>query len=153
MAQQRKAIQTTETPRTTANGQPACKATNKDGALCRAFAVGEDGYCWGHDPKRREEAQAARSEGARTKNHLGRLRRLSARLTTNEDLMRFSSAVITDLFQGRVSDQVARAVLYGVSVQRALIESASIERNRAAQRKGAKQDQHEEDGAGLRLVS
>ena len=48
---------------------PRCKGTRGDGSACQAppHAIGAEGYCWAHDPAKREARRAARAKGGRGK--------------------------------------------------------------------------------------
>ena len=53
-----------------------CKATRRDGSPCRAPAVGEDGYCFMHSPRRQAELAGVRAAGGKAKSQTRRLDRL-----------------------------------------------------------------------------
>jgi len=46
-----------------------CRGTRRDGTPCQAppHAIGPDGYCWAHDPAKREARRAVRAKGGRHK--------------------------------------------------------------------------------------
>ena len=51
------------------DGTTRCRGTRKDGTPCQAppHAIGGDGYCWAHDPEKREARRAARAKGGQHK--------------------------------------------------------------------------------------
>lgn len=102
-----------------------CRATTKRGEPCRAVAV-ENGLCLAHDPKRRKEAQAARSKGAATKNKLVALEGRRRKLSTVPELVAYLSGVIQDTAAGELSVDVARTITYAVSVQMRLVEGSEL---------------------------
>ena len=105
----------------------SCQATTKHGAPCRAVAAA-DGYCIAHDPRRHNEAQAARAKGGTVKNQLRTLAGRRKRLSTAAELIAFTSGVIQDVLSGDVQPEVARVCLYGISIQRQLVEVGDLER-------------------------
>ncbi|MDO8674303.1 MAG: hypothetical protein Q7O66_23080 [Dehalococcoidia bacterium] len=50
-----------------------CTATRKDGKPCGAFAL-SSGLCYGHDPARQADREAARARGGRNSSTAARLR-------------------------------------------------------------------------------
>ena len=103
--------------------RPSCGAPVKRGGSCRAFAL-PNGRCWSHDPSRAAEHRAAYAKGARLKAINGR----RAKLDTAAGLIRFVSGVVQDCLEVKLSPDVARAVLYGCSIQRQLIETGDLAR-------------------------
>jgi hypothetical protein len=69
---------------------------------------------------------AARSRGATKANKLRALAGRRPKLDNARALTRFVSDVVKDTLSGRVLPDVARAVLYGCSIQRALIETGDL---------------------------
>jgi hypothetical protein len=109
----------------------ACAASRSDGAPCGAFALAS-GFCAVHDPDRRELAREARAKGARRANRLRSIRGKRAKLDTAVGLVRFTSGVIHDALEGELDKDLARVVLYGVSIQRQLVETGELEKRLAA---------------------
>jgi hypothetical protein len=111
--------------------KPKCRATTLRGAPCQAFAVA-DGFCISHDPARRDEARAARSKGAAVGNRLRAIVGRRDQLDSPAALVRFTSGVVQDVLGGVLTPDVARVALYGISIQRTLVESSDLERRLAA---------------------
>ena len=46
-----------------------CRGSRRDGTPCLAppHAIGADGYCWAHDPAKRDERREARAKGGRNR--------------------------------------------------------------------------------------
>ncbi len=107
--------------------QGGCQATTRAGTPCRAFSVGDTGYCLAHDPARQGQAQAARRKGAQRAGTLRTIRRKRARLDTPAALVRFTATLIQDTLEGVVEPDVARVCLYGLSIQRALLVTSDLE--------------------------
>src|SRR6188472_2003774 len=55
-----------------------CRGTRQDGTPCQAppHTIGANGYCWAHDPTRREERHAARVKGGQGKATAARAAKL-----------------------------------------------------------------------------
>ncbi len=55
-----------------------CTATRRDGSHCAAppSAIGENGFCWAHDPDKREARRAARAKGGRQRATSARAEKL-----------------------------------------------------------------------------
>ena len=105
----------------------ACQATTKSGAACRAFALPGRPFCLTHDPECREDATAARVKGAGVSNRLRSIEGRRRKLDSAPELVMFTSTVIQDLLSGSVTVDVGRAVLYGVSIQRSLLEASDLD--------------------------
>jgi len=114
-----------------AGGKRACLAETKQGGACRAFPL-DDGYCFIHSPNRTAEVRQARRKGAQAAGQ----RRVSEgrrkKLDSASDLIRFTAGVVQDVLSGAVGPDVARACLYGISIQRQLIEASDLERRLVA---------------------
>ncbi len=111
--------------------QARCQAITKSGGRCRAFALAS-GYCYGHDPAREAERQAARSKGGQMSGKLRLLRGKRAKLRTVAALVRFTEGVIQDVYHGQLEVEVARVTLYGLSIQRQMVELGELERRVSA---------------------
>jgi hypothetical protein len=77
-------------------------------------------------------AQAARSRGAVSSNKLRALEGRRAKLDTPAALVGFTGKLIQELLDGTTPVDVGRAVLYGIGIQRQLVESSELERRIAA---------------------
>ena len=120
------------TERRTAVGERAvCAALGKAGA-CRAFALPESAYCISHEPTRQESLRVSRAKGATTTNKLRSIEGRRRKLTTAPELVAFTSTVVQDVLSGTVPPDVARVVLYGVSIQKSLLETSELEKRLAA---------------------
>ena len=80
-----------------------------------------------HDPERAAAVAAARARGGTVAAKLRILQGKRERLDTPKALVRFVANVIQDALAGTVEPDVARVVLYGISIQRTLIESSGLE--------------------------
>jgi hypothetical protein len=106
--------------------RPACTGTRKDGSPCRAPALPDSALCWVHDPRQAEQAVRARTAGASKGGKVRALQSRRRKLDTPAALVRFVSEVVQDALAGTVPPDIAKAVLYGVSIQRQLIESSDV---------------------------
>jgi hypothetical protein len=107
--------------------QPICTAITKRGGPCRSFALPDRPTCLMHTPELRAQVEAARRRGGTVAMKLRVLQGKRERLDTPRALVRFVASVVQDTLAGTVQPDVARAVLYGVSLQRVLIEASSLE--------------------------
>ena len=73
-----------------------CKATNRKGEPCRAWA-GASGYCFMHDPGRRAQRQAACSKGGKLASKLRGLP--PAHVGSVADLLPLLASLIDDVLQ------------------------------------------------------
>ncbi len=111
--------------------QPTCGGVTKHGERCRSFApLGRD-YCLAHDPERAADVAAARSRGGTVATALRSLRGKRVKLDTAAGLVRFTAGVVQDTLGGQLEPDIARVVLYGVSIQKSLVETADHERRLA----------------------
>ena len=104
-----------------------CEATRNDGGPCRGRADPGSRFCIWHDPARAEFARTARSRGAVAAGKVRALQARRAKLDTPRALVRFVAGVVQDVLDGQVEVDAARAALYGVNVQRLLLEQSDIE--------------------------
>jgi hypothetical protein len=88
-------------------------------------------YCLAHDPERRDEVTAARSQGARKANSLRAFHGKRLKLDSASALLKFVSGLAQDTLSGVVEPDVSRAVAYAVSLQIKLVELADHERRLA----------------------
>lgn len=114
------------------DGLRLCEAQTLDGKPCRAPALRERPFCLAHDPERREDAQAARSAGAQRGNRLRSLRGRRSKLDSMSALVAFVAKVIYDAAEGELDYPIARTVLYGISIQRQLVEASDLDRRLTA---------------------
>jgi len=106
-------------------------AETKQGGVCRAFPL-DDGYCFVHSPNRTAEVRQARQKGARAAGQLRVIQGKRKKLETASELIAFTGGVVQDVLAGTVLPDVARAALYGVAIQRQLIEASDLERRLVA---------------------
>ena len=104
-----------------------CQATTKSGAACRAFALPGRPFCLTHDPERRADATAARVKGAGVSNRLRSIEGRRRKLDSAGELVTFTSTVIQDVLSGAVLPDVARVCLYGISIQKSLLEASDLD--------------------------
>lgn len=114
-------------PQGTASTPGGCPGTTKAGTPCRAPVQPESGFCLFHDPSRQGELAGIRAKGATTKNKLVALQGKRDRLDTVPALVAFTGRVIQDTLSGDVAPELARACLYGVAIQRQLLEASDLE--------------------------
>ena len=111
---------------------PSCTGTTKSGRPCRSFALPGRTLCVAHDPQYAAQADAARRKGGTTAMKLKVLQGRRQRLDSARSLGRFLGDVMLDLLAGRVEVDVARTLAYCCSVQRQMVETASLEARLAA---------------------
>jgi hypothetical protein len=107
--------------------RPVCEATRNDGLPCRAPALPGRPACWAHDPAQAEAAREARARGAAKSNVTRALRAKQPRYDSPRELVKFVGLILSGTLVGKIAPDVARVVLYGVSIQRQLLESSSLE--------------------------
>jgi hypothetical protein len=108
--------------------QSGCRAQTKLGRPCAAFALTGGGYCWNHDPERAGDVRQARAKGGAAASKLRALRGRRSKLDTVPALVAFTAGVIQDTLVGGLAPDVARVVLYGLSIQRQLVEAGDLDR-------------------------
>ena len=106
--------------------QPRCQGTKADGSPCRSFALPGGEYCIAHDPERAGQAKQARSKGGTNASKMKALKGKRSRLSTLPQLVKFTAEVIHDTLGGMLPVEVARAVLYGLSIQKDLVETGDL---------------------------
>jgi hypothetical protein len=108
--------------------QQPCTARTKRGEPCRAFALPRRPTCAVHDPQRAAAVQAARSRGGQVRA----LQRRRRKLDTPRALVQFTGMLIHDVLDGSRDIDVVRCALYGLSLQRQLLEASDLEQRLAA---------------------
>ena len=104
-----------------------CLATRTDGAACGA-PPGERGYCFFHDPSRREELLEACSKGGSRRTvpfAVGRPLEAS-------EARGIMASVLAALLQGALDPSTARAAAYIIQVERKVAEGEELEKRIAA---------------------
>ena len=114
-----------------ARAQPACQARTKRGIACQSFALPSSAYCFVHDPEQRVARATARAKGGAKASKLRAIKGRRSQLATASELVTFTAGVIHDVREGKLEPDTARVVLYGVSIQRRLVEIADLERRLA----------------------
>ena len=113
-------------------GGSGCRAQTKRGQPCAGFALTGGEHCLSHDPERAGALREARAKGGAAASKLRAIRGRRSRLDTVPALVGFTAGVIHDALEGRLTPDVARTVLYGLGLQRQLVESSDLERRIAA---------------------
>lgn len=111
-----------------------CKAITKAGAPCRAPASYSGEYCIAHDPDHQAEAAAARSAGGRNRAKPEPAEPIALR--TISDQIAAIEETIDRVRRGAEPVNVARLVLYGISLARPLVELEEIEKRLEALERG-----------------
>ena len=105
---------------------PGCQATRTDGEACRAHPS-ESGYCFFHDPERREALLSACSRGgSRRAVPLPIDRPLEA-----SEARGVLASVLGALLQGALDPSTARAAAYILQVERKIAEGEELEKRLA----------------------
>ena len=115
-----------------AGTQQACGARTNRGAACRSFALPGGQFCLSHDPDRQVAVRKARAKGGAAASKLRALEGKRAKLDTPSALMHFTGKLIQDMLDGTTPVDVGRAVLYGIIIQRRLVESGDLEQRLCA---------------------
>ena len=115
-----------------AGTQPRCEAVTQRGTPCRSFALAGRPWCMAHDPERASTVRTARAKGGATASKLRMLRSRRAKLDTVAALVGFTAGIIHDVVEHVLPYETGRVVLYGVSIQRQLLETGDLERRLAA---------------------
>lgn len=111
---------TTPTPTT----KQVCSALKADGKPCRAYAVQDSQYCHFHAPERSGEATAARKAGGKARSKPSPAEPID--LSTPELQRRAIETTIDRVRSGDETSNVARLVLYGISLARPIVEAEEI---------------------------
>jgi hypothetical protein len=111
-----------------------CQASRKDGQPCRSPAGYSSDYCYMHDPQRAQEAQEARSAGGKARHLVAPAEPIALR-TVDAQIVAIEQTV-DRVRAGQEPVNVARLVLYGISLARPLVELGEIEQRLAALEQG-----------------
>jgi hypothetical protein len=116
-----------------------CRGTRRDDTPCQAPAhtIGPDGYCWAHDPAKREARRAARAKGGQ--NKATAIRVASAPLPSYlRPVLALVVRALVDVRDGRLSPAQgsALAALAGVAIK--LVTAAQFEEHRNDERGNAR---------------
>lgn len=102
-----------------------CNGIKQDGRRCTCPVVLASGFCFAHDPARREDADAGRRAGGRGRSNAARLQKnISPRVSAICDKL---EPLIDQLRKGEVDPRVATAM---ASVARTMVQlesSAGVE--------------------------
>lgn len=107
--------------------QRTCKGMTARGEPCKGFALPGSDYCLSHDPAHQEALRASRAKGGANASKLRALRGKRAKLDTLPALVKFTAGVIQDVLGLSLPVDVGRCVLYGLSIQRDLVETSDLE--------------------------
>jgi hypothetical protein len=102
-----------------------CQAERANGQPCRAYAMSGVQWCYLHSPERAQEAQEARVAGGYARNKPAPAEPVSLR--TIDDQIAAIEQTIDRVRAGNEGVNVARLVLYGISLARPLVELGEIE--------------------------
>ncbi len=107
---------------------PRCRGARQDGTPCQAppHTIGPDGYCWAHDPAKREARRAARAKGGQNKATAIRVENAPLPSYLRPVLALVVRALV-DVRDGRLSPAQgsAMAALAGVAIK--LVTAAQFE--------------------------
>jgi hypothetical protein len=115
-----------------ATAKQECGAQTKRGVPCRSFALPNGQFCLSHDPDRQGTVREARARGGAAASKLRALQGRRAKLESPTALVRFTGKLIQDVLDQTTAVDVGRAVLYGISIQRQLVESGDLEKRLSA---------------------
>ncbi len=111
--------------------RPTCEGVTKAGAACRSFVAAGDRYCFPHNPSNAERMQQARAAGASKGGTVRALKSHQPRFDTPKALIQFTGLILGGVLSGRIAVDVGRCVLYGVGIQKSLIEASDLEQRLA----------------------
>jgi len=80
-----------------------------------------------HDPAHADAVRAGRARGGAAASKLRALQGRRSKLDTPAALLRFCATVVYDVVEHRLEPDCARVALYGLSIQKSLLEVADIE--------------------------
>jgi hypothetical protein len=112
--------------------RPRCEAQTKQGRQCHAFALPGRPWCFTHDPEKASERRAARQAGAKKAGELRKARGRRRKLDSAAGLIAYVSDIVQRVERAEMAPDVGRCVLYGVSIQRQLVETGDLEQRLAA---------------------
>lgn len=102
---------------------PSCNALRTDRAPCGAPPA-DSGFCYWHDPKRREQMLEASKKGGSRKS----LTLPEAAPLVGNEARAILAAVLIGLLDGAIDPTTARAVAYIMQVERKILETDELER-------------------------
>jgi len=111
---------------TTPTTKQTCQARKVDGTPCRAYAGYDDLYCYMHSPERTQAAQEARSAGGKHRARPAPAAPID--LSTPELQRRAIEETINRVRRGDEPINVARFVIYAISVVRAIGDDEILRR-------------------------
>jgi hypothetical protein len=100
-----------------------CRAFRTDGSPCGA-PPSESGFCYWHDPERREQMLEASKKGGSRKS----LTLPEAAPLVGNEARAILAAVLIGLLDGAIDPTTARAVAYIMQVERKILETDELER-------------------------
>ena len=112
-----------------------CKAVNKQGRPCGAFALTDSDFCFHHDPDKAAERKAARIRGGRARHGRSLAEEGNAgpvKIETVGDVVTLLTGAINDCLILENSIQRARAIGYLAGVIVKALELAELEERVAA---------------------
>jgi hypothetical protein len=87
----------------------------------------DNGYCFQHSPDHAEAAEEARHRGLVNGNKIKALKGCRPKLDDMPALVRYTARIIVDVVEQRVPADVGRVALYGLSIQKGLLEANDLE--------------------------
>lgn len=108
--------------------QRRCRGTTALGEPCKGFALPNRDFCLSHDPERAAQLRESRARGGAAAAKLRALKGKRAKLDTLPALVRFTAGLIQGVLDQSTPVDIGRCVLYGLSIQRDLVETSDLER-------------------------
>ena len=105
-----------------------CSQTNRDGGPCSGDALPGRPFCLFHDPERRAQLAASRSQGGRAKSNANRARKqIPTEVLTATEFQGLVCVVAKGVINGRLSPGVGNAVANLARAHKDLAEVGRLE--------------------------
>lgn len=102
-----------------------CQAYNIEGQPCRAWAMKNEIYCFQHNPDiSKEEKLELAGKGGRNKKKTNVYPKIE--INTVEDLKKFINDTLLLMKQGKLNENTARTMFYGVSIFVKVFEATDL---------------------------
>jgi hypothetical protein len=105
-----------------------CRAQNRHGASCRAFALPDKDFCVTHEPSLEAARREACRRGGTAAAKLRALQGRRLKLDSPAALLKFNASLCQDTLSGSVDPSVSKAVSYALANQLKLLETSELER-------------------------